>query len=246
MGSGVLIFQNQWDWVALGWFVAVWAGYTAYARRAAVHRDSLTATLYAYRIDWMRNMLNHENRITDVALLGNLSSMVNFLATTTILVLAGIVTMISSTEKVLSVLENHTFVVPATREEVQFKLLVLAIIFVFAFFKFTWSMRQHTFCNIVMGALPIVKVGEETDEHHQLAEYAARISDRAGNEFNYGLRSYYFALAVLAWFLGPWVFIAVTTMMIYILYRREFQSVTLKYLRKGLGLRADMRSRGGR
>jgi uncharacterized membrane protein len=66
---------------------------------------------------------------------------VNFLATTTILVLAGIVTMISSTEKVLSVLENHTFVVPATREEVQFKLLVLAIIFVFAFFKFTWSMQ---------------------------------------------------------------------------------------------------------
>ncbi len=240
------IFSNPWDWAALGWFVAVWVGYTAYARRAAIYRDSLTATLYAYRIDWMRNMLNHENRITDVALLGNLSSMVNFLATTTILVLAGIVTMLSSTEKLLSVLENHAYVVPATREEVQFKLLVLAAIFVFAFFKFTWSMRQHTFCNIVMGAMPLVRMGEETAEHYQLAEYAARISDRAGNEFNYGLRSYYFALAVLTWFLGPWTFIAVTTLTIYILYRREFKSVTLKYLRSGLGLRADMRNRGGR
>lgn len=241
-----IIFGNPLDWVALGWFVAAWAGYTAYARRVAVSRDSLTATLYSYRIDWMRNMLNHDNRITDVALLGNLSSMVNFLATTTILVLAGIVTMLSSTEKVLSVLENHAFVVPSTREQVQFKLLVLAVIFVFAFFKFTWSMRQHTFCNIVMGALPLVRPGEETAEHDRLAEYAARISDRAGNEFNYGLRSYYFALAVLTWFLGPVVFIAVTTLMIYILYRREFASATLKYLRSGLGLRADMRRRGGR
>lgn len=241
-----MIFGNPMDWAALGWFVTAWAGYTVYARRAAVHRDSLTATLYAYRIDWMRNMMNHENRITDVALLGNLSAMVNFLATTTILVLAGIVTMLSSSEKLLSVLENHAYIVPATREEVQFKLLVLALIFVFAFFKFTWSMRQHTFCNIVMGALPLVREGEETDEHRQLAEYAARISDRAGNEFNYGLRAYYFALAALVWFLGPVPFVLMTTATIYILYRREFKSVTLKYLRSGVGLRADMRQRGGR
>ncbi len=241
-----MVFSHFADWFALGWFVFAWCGYTLYARRVAVERDSLTATLYAYRIDWMRNMLTHDNRIADVALLGNLAAMVNFLATTTILVLAGIVTMLSSTEKLLSVLENHAYVVPATREEVQFKLLVLAVIFVFAFFKFTWSMRQHTFCNIVMGALPTVRAGEENAEHLQLAEYAARISDRAGNEFNYGLRSYYFALAALAWFLGPWPFVGVTTLTVYVLYRREFKSTTLKYLHQGLGLRADMRRRGGR
>lgn len=228
-----MIFNNPLDLVALGFFCAAWMGYTFYARLAAKSKESLSAILYAYRIDWMRNMISHENRISDVALIGNLTTMVNFLATTTILILAGIVTMLSSTEAVLSVLSNHAFIAPATRDEVQAKLLLLAVIFVFAFFKFTWSMRQHTFCNILMGALPYVKVENLGDDHRQLAEYAAKVSDRAGHEFNYGLRSYYFALAALTWFLGPHAFMAATTVVIYILYRREFSSVTLKYLRLG-------------
>ena len=232
-----MVFTNPVDILALVFFGTAWMGYMFYARMAAKSKQSLSAVLYAYRIDWMRNMMSHENRITDVALIGNLTTMVNFLATTTILILAGIVTMLSSTDEVLSVLANHTFIAPSTRDEVQAKLLLLAVIFVFAFFKFTWSMRQHTFCNILTGAMPYVKAGELTDEHFQLAEYAAKVSDRAGHEFNYGLRSYYFALAALTWFLGPYAFMAATTGVIYILYRREFNSVTLKYLRLGRGLK---------
>ncbi len=233
-----MIFSSLLDWLALGWFISLWVGYGAYAKRAAFGGKSLSACLYRYRIDWMENMMRHPNRIPDVALLGNLSNMVNFLATTTLLILAGIVTMLSSTEKVLSVLEDHAFIVPSAREEVQFKLLVLAIIFMHAFFRLTWSMRQHTFCNIIMGSLPELKEGESlNDDHIQMAKYAAKISDRAGNEFSDGLRCYYFAVAALTWFLGPEIFMIMTTVVVGILYRREFRSVTLKYLQLGLALR---------
>lgn len=230
-----MIFENPADWLALCWFVAIWTAYMAYARRAAKRRSSLTACLYFYRIDWMRRMMSHENRITDVALLGNLSNMVNFLASTTILVLAGLVTTISSTDRLISLLSGHALIAPITREQAQVKLLLLAIIFMYAFFKFTWSMRQHTFCNIMMGALPVVKESEMTDDDRALAENAAKVSDRAGNEFNNGLRCYYFALAAMMWFLGPWVFMVMTTLIVAILYRREFQSATLRYLQMGLG-----------
>lgn len=237
MGGDDMVFTNPIDWAALAWFALACVGYTFYTRRAAQEKETLSACLYAYRIDWMRNMLTHENRITDVALLGNLSGMVNFLATTTILILAGIVTMLSSTDRVISVLSGHDYIVPATRDEVQFKLMLLMVIFVFAFFKFTWSMRQHTFCNIMMGALPLVRPGEETEEHREMARYAAKVSDRAGHEFNSGLRCYYFALAALMWFLGPYVFIVGTALVVMILYRREFRSATLRYLQQGLAIR---------
>lgn len=239
-----MIFTNPLDWLSLGFFLLMWFGYTFYAKEKAKSGTSLSARLFEYRVDWMRNMFYHENRIPDIVLVGNLTTMVNFLATTTILLLAGIVTVICSTEEIIDLLSDHAFVVPADREQIQFKLLLLGIIFVFAFFKFTWSMRQHTFCNIMLGGLPFLPQGAPlTPEHEELAKYAAKISDRAGHEFNFGLRSYYFALAVLTWFLGPMPFMATTIMVVFVLYQREFRSATLKYLAIGRDLTADIQKR---
>src|SRR5690606_41250626 len=49
----------------------------------------------------------------------------------------------------------------------------------------------------------------------------------AAHSFNLGLRSYYFALAMLSWFINPWVFMAITAGVVYVLYRREFKSEVL-------------------
>lgn len=220
--------------MALAWFLLAWSGYTLYALTAAKRRRSLTSSLFAYRETWMRNVLRRDSRISDVALIGSLATMVNFLASTTILILAGIAAAICSTDDFVGLLSNHAYIAETTKGVVQFKLLLLAIIFVFAFFKLTWSMRQHTFCSIMLGAMPSGGTGDLTPEEKNIAFCAARISDRAGHEFNYGLRSYYFALAALTWFIGPWVFMGMTSAVIVVLYKREFRSLPLKYLVLGL------------
>ncbi len=229
-----MIFSNFLNWAALGWFVLNWAGYTVYARKCATGgQNCLTGVLYSYRLDWVRNMLRHDNRITDMALLGNLTNMVSFLASTGILVIAGALTAVYSVENVMDLLADHAFIAATTREAVQFKLLLVAAIFGFAFFKFTWSMRQHTFCSILLGAAPVAKGETLTAAEEELAACIAKISDRAGYEFNLGLRSYYFAIAVLTWFINPWLFMPVCTVVVFVLYRREFRSTTLKYLVMG-------------
>ena len=48
--------------------------------------------------------------------------------------------------------------------------------------------------------------------------------------FNNGLRAYYFALAALTWFLHPWLMVAATGWVVYILYQRELHSKTLAAL----------------
>ncbi len=222
------------NWAALVWFLVCWGSYTLYAKKQANHGRSLSALLYQYRIDWMLNMFTRDARAPDFFLLGNLSHMGSFLASTSILIIAGIVTIIYSADSIVELLADHRFITPPTQEQVQFKLIVLGLVFVFSFFKLTWSIRQHTFCNIMVGAAPWVPPGTEmTHEQREFAKYIAKISDRAGHEFNYGLRSYYFGLAVLTWFISPIAFMLTCAGVVLVLYLREFRSTTLKYLTLG-------------
>jgi uncharacterized membrane protein len=225
------IFPSFIDAFAFGWFLTCWVGYTVYSRRAAENKACLAALLYSYRTDWAKALLRREARISDFALLGNLMQMVNFMATTNIFVLAGSVGVLYSSDKVVSLLSSHAFIPAPTLEQVQFKLMTLVTIFIYAFFRFTWAMRQHTFCSIMMGAAPFVPpAGGMTVDEEQFAAQIAKISDRAAHEFNYGLRSYYFALSLLAWFISPWAFIPACTAVVVVLYLREFRSRTLTLL----------------
>ena len=63
------------------------------------------------------------------------------------------------------------------------------------------------------------------------ANLAAEVSTNASKDFNQGLRAYYFSLAALGWFVGPWVFMAATTLVVIVLYVREYRSSALHTLR---------------
>ena len=111
----------------------------------------------------------------------------------------------------------------------KIKILLLVVIFVYGFFKFSWSIRQLGFCSILVGAAP----KQPKDNPEQYAPHInriARITSSAAVNFNNGLRAYYFALAALAWFLHPWLMMIATAWVVYVLYRREFRSKTLRAL----------------
>ncbi len=67
----------------------------------------------------------------------------------------------------------------------------------------------------------------------------AKMTSMAANNFNIGLRTYYFALAILGWFINPWLFMALSAVVTLVLYRREFSSSTLKTLMMSDGHDAD-------
>ena len=79
----------------------------------------------------------------------------------------------------------------------QVKILFLALIYVFAFFQFTWSLRQYGFGGVLIGA---ATDGRELPqaERSQYANKAAKVIDQAAHSFNYSLRAIYFSLATLA------------------------------------------------
>ena len=111
----------------------------------------------------------------------------------------------------------------------EMKVLLLVIVFVFAFFKLTWSLRQFNYVAILIGAAPPPEQADSADGL-RFADTAAGVASRAAEHFNKALRTYYFGLAALSWFLQPYLFMALTALVVLVVYRREFRSHTLDIL----------------
>lgn len=226
--------QNAFPWldlVAVLWFLALWVGYTLFAKRKARFVSCLSFELRRKRTDWMRQMLTRDNKMADVALISTLERNVSFFASSSMLILAGLLTAIASSDKIAQVLLQVMPWLDHTDGLLQFKLLFLGLIYVFTFFQFTWSLRQYGFGGVLIGAAPDGKDLSEA-EVQLYANRAAKVIDQAAHSFNYGLRAIYFSLAALAWFINVWLFMVSTVIVLLVMKHREFHSKALKALQE--------------
>ncbi|AWF81686.1 DUF599 domain-containing protein [Microbulbifer sp. EKSA008] len=211
----------------IGFFIT-WVGYTVFARKKAKETWCLTSSLQWYRVEWMMRMLDRDMRMADTAILSNLERVIGFFASTSILILAGLVTALTANKAAIEVLTSLPFAEPTTVEQFELKVMLLILIFIFAFFNFTWSLRQYSFANVLIGAAPPPETGDlSEEERRRFAISTAKVIDHAGHSYNYGLRSYYFSMSVLGWFIHPILFVAGYLFVVCVLYRREFLSRAL-------------------
>ncbi len=223
------IIMHMQDLLGLCWLLVCWLGYTVFARKRAKHVFCISSVLHQYRKEWMTKMLQRSNRIADASLLNNLERNASFLASTSLFVIAGLFTGVASSDQLSQILPSLPFAQITSNSSVQFKLLVVLSIHIYAFFTFTWAMRQYGFCAILLGAAPLDTDPEIFGEKGQnYVRYMAKVIDRAGHTYNYGLRAFYFSLAVLAWLLNSWLFFLAVAYTMAVLYEREFHSKTLR------------------
>ena len=219
------------DWAALVWFVVAWVTYAWYARRTANSRPSLLQATNRYRYDWLFQTTARDPRVVDGFITQALSTTPSFFSNTTILVIGGLLALLGTTDKASELVKDIPFVARTTTLIFDVKIITLVVIFVFAFFRFSWSMRQYTFVALVIGGMPPPETftsGENSRETY--AARAAKLVALAAESFNDGLRAYYFAFAVAAWFISPLAFGCATAVVVLILYRREFKSEVLEVL----------------
>jgi len=219
------------DSLALAWFLLGWFGYQWFANWAARSgKPSLMGAMGQYRKDWWHSMIGRELRIVDATILTNLSNSAAFFASTTLLILGALFALLGTSDRAMAIISDLPFFAETQVVMWEYKIFLLLTIFVYAFFKFTWSLRQHNFCSVLVGAAPDPHTDPKSLEEYVVR--SAKLASAASNTFNYGLRAYYFAMAALTWFLNPWAFMFVTTLVIAVLYHREFRSETLKVMRR--------------
>jgi uncharacterized membrane protein len=218
------------DVLALLWFIGCWVGYTAYSKRRNLRdQQGLLAAMNRVREQWTATLLQRDNRIVDSQVINGLVRKASFFASTTLLLLASIVALLGLGDQVNQLFREIPFARPTPLALWELKVAVLALTFIYAFFKFTWSIRQHSYCAVLLASIPLPPDSAEAEGQRQ-AQRLARLSNLAARHFNDGMRAYYFSLAQLSWFYHPWAFVLCTAWVVLVLHRREFSSKALAIL----------------
>lgn len=206
----------------LSWFSINWIS----NHYKSKDKNTLYSLAKAYRYQWMHNLLEHDNRISDVALVGHLMRSSSFFASTSLLVIASVIAVFGVVDETMKVIDDLPLAIHVSAEFWKIKLLLIILIFIFVFFKLVWSIRQYNYTVIMIGAAP--SVFDNDKQKHSYANTLGTVINRASRHYIDGMRGFEYALAALAWFIHPIVFIAATLLVTRVIYRREFSSRTLQ------------------
>ena len=215
------------DIAAVVLLAACWGGFNiAVFRPRSGRRASLSRTMDRYRAKWMATMAARELRMIDTMIQGSVLQGCTFFASTAILLVGGLLTLLGASDSALAVVRNIPYAMETSRTLWQMKVLGLVTVLIYAFFKFAWAHRLYTYCIVVMGATPMGQSAEASG----FARRAARLLDLGALHFDRGIRAYYYTLAATAWFVHPVLFMLSTVWVTAVLLRREFRSRTRSIL----------------
>lgn len=216
---------------AVALIFALWWLYTPVLK--VIGRGSLNMQLHAVRLRWlqMHQNIDREHRVFDAILLGHISSSVSFFGSGTLIVLAGLVSALANVNSVYLLTRSLKFVDKAMSLELfTLYFALLTLILALCFFSFTYALRKMAYTFAMLGGLQATRA--ESLEAKVMGEQSAVVLTEAVRSINSGIRGFYYAVAALFLFAGPYVAIWATLAITALLYYRQLFSPTARAIAK--------------
>ncbi len=211
---------------ALGLIFVMWGLYGPILN--FMGRGTLNAQLHVVRLRWMRMSLNsnRENRVFDGILLGQISASMSFFGSATLIVLASLLGALAGIGGVHAALARLEFFPPISLGLFTLYFASLTLIMAFSFFSFTYAIRKLGYTVAMIGGLTEAR---SSNGHSQvMISQTAIVLTEAVKSLNNGIRGYYFAIAALFLFAGPYIAMFMTLLISgVLLYRQGFSSEAL-------------------
>lgn len=217
------------DILSFAFFILVTFGYGYVTHWTKFRENNISAAIHNQRREWMHVMSMRENRVIDTTIMTSLSQGNAFFASTAIIIIGVIVSVLGGDNQLHKLIDKIPFAVTTSAYVFNLKLIFILIIFVITFFKFAWAYRLTNYTSIMIGATPL-PTPDDPERQKQTCKYAERVADLsglAGHHSNVGLRSYYYGIAASGWLINPIIFLIATAMVVAVLYRREYKSRAL-------------------
>lgn len=199
-----------------------WITYAFVSAQIEKRRLSLSGIMSKQRRRWVANAI-HRDTPLDAILASNLMNSVSFFASTTVLIILALFAVFGQLESVVTASGMIDPEQGITANDVESHLFITIIMFGTAFLLFTLSLRQFNHFCIMLGA---ADPSENSDPKE--IDVITALNSLGARNFNQGIRLYYFAIAMVAWFVSPLVSIFVTLFILASIFYREFFSSSRK------------------
>jgi uncharacterized membrane protein len=207
-GGALAFFVASW-WF-LGWLIDV----------SPLHKRTLSAAMKAHRREWMRQMAHRPVRLVDANIITGLQQATSFFASTALLAVGAGFGLLTAADAIIGAFEQSFVHLEIDRAAFYAKTAVLMGLYAYAFFKFGWAYRLFNYSAVMLAATP--EAGQPGAEI--AAEGVAEMNIAAAGQFTHGLRAFFLAIAVLAWFIAWWAFAMASVVITVALANRQLNS----------------------
>jgi uncharacterized membrane protein len=208
------------DGAAAGFFLLAWWTMSWLIDASPWHVRSLSAAMKLQRREWMRRMASRQVRLVDANIITGLQQATSFFASTALLAIGAGFGLLTAADTIIRAFEDSFVHLEIDRAAFYVKTAGVMAIYAYAFFKFGWAYRLFNYSAVMLAATP--EAGEAGAE--DAAAQVAEMNIAAAGQFTHGLRSFFLAIAVLAWFVGAWAFVVATVVIAGALLTRQFNS----------------------
>lgn len=163
------------------------------------------------RAEWVRVVMLENHDILGIQTLRNWVMASTFLASTSILINIAILNVTFQMNEASAISHSLNFLGSDSNFLWMIKLLLLTILFFFAFFNFTLSVRYYNHAGFMID----IPVNDTPDD---ACRAAADIINRGAFHYFLGMRGYYLAIPMTLWLFGPIWMLAGTIMMVFIVH----------------------------
>lgn len=189
-----------------------------YFKVARLPRNIFKGKINIIRRTWVENMLKPGQTITAVQSLRNIHMAASFLASSSIVFIGSILYLIFHIEQTSGIVTGRgTISLPDYL--LFFKFMILMIMFLLSLLNFTLCIRLLNYLVILIGASP--ETIEDTMKMSAV-DYITKMFSTAGIHYTFGIRGFYYTIPLIGWFLGTWLFIALTIIVLFLCLRLDY------------------------
>jgi uncharacterized membrane protein len=187
---------------------------------------TLNSQLHVVRERWMTMVQKtpREHRTFDAVMLGHISNSMTFFGSATLLILAALLGSMVNISNLYQAAMDVQFMPRMSLGVFAFYFGTVTVITAVCFFAFTYALRKLAYTLAMIGALRDAP-GEDAASRVMIKQ-TALVMTEAVRSLNTGIRGYYFAVAAVFLFAGPWISIAATTTLSALLFYRQRFSIT--------------------
>lgn len=167
------------------------------------------------RTAWVVTIMREGRDILAVQTLRNSTMAATFLASTSVLLIIGVLTLSGQADRLEGAWHSLNTVGSRHPELWLAKLLLLLLDLFVAFFSFSMSIRIYNHVGYMIN-VPLAL------NHRVISpEHVAVHLNRAGKYYSIGMRAYYFSVPIVFWLFGPHLMLGATVLLVAVLYHLD-------------------------